>query len=265
MKDGTVDGGIKSLEKSLRILEVLGESQRELGLTEIAESLGQKISTVYNLLATLRSCGFVEQDRETKRYRLGLKVFSLGHAAHRKMDLPKLALPVMEELAAQFGETVTLAILSGDRVVYVGQVLSSRSVKMTVSVGDHAPLFCTASGKVFLADLSEMDRRRFLEGSPLKGYTGKTIANPNLLLEELEAVRNRGYALDDEEREEGLRCIAVPVRDHQGKVLASISISGPSNRLSLERLTDLAPVVMEKAEAISERLGFNPKGVGLGS
>ena len=222
---------LQSVDRALSILQLLAEESSDgLALTEISRRLGLNQSTCHHLLSTLRVRRFVSQDEESRRYRLGIKAVEVGQAAMQQVDLVRVALPQMEELMASVQENVNLVVLDNDSVVYVAQVPCDRTVRMFTRIGERAPLHCTGVGKVLLAGLPKEERSDLIDRLELPRFTAATICDGDLLKQELEQVATRGYAMDREEREEDVTCIAAPLRDYSGEVVAGVSISAPSSR-----------------------------------
>ncbi len=247
--------GVGSVVRALCILDRLGTAGRDLGVTELARQLDLNKSTTFRLLATLVSLGYVTQDRETGKYRLGLHLVELGALALDRIDLRTEARPFLADLADRTGETVHLAILDRNQVVYIEKFESKQTLTMKSRVGAHAPAHCTGVGKALLAFLEHDELKRVVSEESLYRFTANTIADPQALLEHLERVRQLGYAIDDEEHELGIRCVAAPVRNHSGKVAAAISVSGPGLRLTRERIEEMIPLVVETSAKISRALG----------
>lgn len=247
---------VRSVDKALAILEYMAVKDGSAGLAEIGQVLALNASTAHHLLSTLRQRGFVEQDPATRRYHLSLKCLEVGQAARSHLDLRTLATPHLHSLAHQTQENSNLAILDGQEVVYLAQAESGRMMRMFTRPGARAPLHATGVGKCLLAWLGETEKEAIVAGLPLTRYTGKTICQREGLLSHLAEVRRRGYALDDEEREEGVVCIASPVRDHTGKVVAAISISGPAGRTRGDNHHTLVSMVKAAAEGLSAGLGW---------
>ena len=233
-----------------------------MSLTELSALVQLNSSTVHRLLSTLIGCGFAQQDPETGHYRLGLKAFEVGNAALRSLDIRELARPHLKRVVSASAETANLAILDGWEVVYVDQVESPNVVKMFAAVGSRGPAYCTGSGKVLLAYLGDREIERFLSEVPLRAFTPRTITDAKHLRRELERIRSRGYALDEGELEQDIRCAAAPIMDAAGRVVASVSVSGPSSRVtSISLRTELASLICQTAGSISRELGY-PAGVG---
>jgi DNA-binding IclR family transcriptional regulator len=213
------------------------------------------VSTVHRLLATLVDRGYVRQDPETSRYHLGSRVFALASAADVHLDVRLVARPYLERLMRAAAETANLVIATQEEVVYIDQVESAQLVKMFTQPGMRAPLYCTGCGKVILAYRSPEAIEPVL-GGPLPRHTGHTISARPALEAELERIRKEGFAVDNEEMEDGVRCIAVPVFDRRGDIAAALSVSGPTTRMTVQRVASLAPVAKGIALELSQALGY---------
>ena len=252
-------GSVQSVDRALTILDLLG-SEAELGVTEIAGMLSVHKSTASRPLATLESHGLVEQYPDRGRYRLGVGLLRLAGATRARLDVVKESREVTESLAGRVGETVNIVILSGNETLYLDQVTGASSIQIHNWVGHRNPLHATANGRVLLANVPPERRGVLLAAisdtdGRLPKLTDHSIATVPALLEELELVRTRGYALAVDELELGLTAVAAPIRGLDGDVIASLSISGPSFRLGTERLSEVVEAVHEAAELISARMG----------
>ena len=225
-------------------------------MTTISQGLGLNKSTTHSLISTLEQMGYVQQDQETAKYSLGLKLFELGQVVHANMDLRNIAMPFLRELALKFGETVHLAILSKSEVVYIDKVDTSRSIRIGSQIGGRNAAYCTGVGKVLLAGLSDNELTDILKSMKLEKLTANTIVDKEILRKLLVQVRNNGFAVDQGEIEDGLSCTAAPIKNHRGKVMAGISVSGPTSRMQTENSNELTKEVMETALQISRRLGY---------
>ncbi|BAS26885.1 IclR family transcriptional regulator [Limnochorda pilosa] len=249
----TQSGGVRALDRGLSILEALTD-QPGLTLSEIAERVRLPVSTAYRLLETLRSRRFVQPSDETGRYHVGVRAFEVGSAFLPRLRLNELALPVMKDLARDLGETVNLAVRDGSDAVYVAQAEGQQLLRMFTQIGARTPLHCTGVGKILLAWLSPEEVDGVMGPGPWTHYTPNTLTRRTELHRELDAIRDQGYAVDNEERELGVRCIAAPIRDRQGEVVAALSLSAPSSRLTADRVSTLAPEVLAAAERVSHLL-----------
>lgn len=248
---------LESADRVLRVLEAFTLHERDLSLTDIAKRLDLPKSSVHRLLATLIDHGLIERDLLTRRYRLGIKLFEIGSTAIQERGLQGSAYPVLEALTRQTGETTHLAVLSGIEAVYVYKIDSPSSIMMPSRVGGRAPCHCTSIGKVLLAWNTE-DLYNQVVWSGLRPFTKNTITSEAGLEAELAQVRSQGYALDREEFEEGLHCVAAPVRDHGGRVVAAMGVAGPSRRLREDQLRQLVGPVTHSALELSRSLGYVP-------
>jgi len=248
---------IKVLDKSLSVLELLLQQGSAMNMTEISEKLGLYPSTIHRILDNLKNWGYVEQDPNTQKYQLGLKLLELGMAKLNQIDLVREATPYLKELVNYCNETVHLGILDNAEVLYLAKEESSQTIRMCSYVGRRAPVHCTALGKVLLAYLSEEKRKDILDKKGLPSLTEKTITNRKELEEELCKVREQGFALDREENEKDVRCIAAPIRNHQKKVIASINISSPAYRTDIDQQNYLKETLLQTSKNISKRLGYD--------
>ena len=257
LKNGApqASGGVQSLERALDILEVLSRSEGDLGVSEVGASVGLANGTVHRLLSTLTRRGYARQNPLTRKYGLGLKAFALASSARE--SLGPLARPFLEELMEVSRESSNLAGLDKNYVVYIEQVPAPRMVRMFTEPGNHAPLHSTGTGKVLLAYQPPEVVDSVIRQTGLPRFTAHTITDPGELESELARVRKRGYAMDSEEMEDGVRCLAAPVFGADEAVLAAISVSGPASRLTEKRLGELIPEITRLSEALSEALSFS--------
>ena len=248
--------GAQVVDRVADILEAFLWLGPELGVSELARAIGLTKATTHRLLASLRNREFVAQDPNSRRYRLGMRLWELGTVARSSMDWLAEAKPELETLAGETGETAHLAVLDDDQVLYVDKVESGHSLRMPSQVGRRLPAHCTGVGKALLAFLSEERLATLIEHRGLPRFTAHTIDDAAALRAVLAAIREAGFATDDEEIEDGLRCIAAPVRDHTGSVIAALSIAGPMSRIPEEDTPRLAKRVIAAADGISARLGY---------
>lgn len=223
--------GVQSVERALDVLEVLVNSGREMGISELGQATKLPHATIHRLTTTLMHRGYVRQDPRSRKYLLGARLVEVGTAAGRMLG--GSARPFLERLADLTGETANLALLEEGQVVYVAQAPSRRMVRTFTEVGNRVLPHGTAAGKVLLAHQPRTAVERILGRNGLPAATGRTITDPAALVRELELVRERGYALDIEEQEEGVHCVAVPLLPESGPI-AAISVSGPAGRLGVE-------------------------------
>jgi len=248
---------LSSVANSIRLLTSFSGEENELGITTLATRLRLAKSTVHRLAATLTAAGFLEQNSDSGKYRLGVALFELGALVRRRMDVANQARPELRELLEKTGETVQLGIVDHFSVLYVYEMESRRAIRMAAAVGGRAPLHCTAVGKVLLAHQSEEYIQRAIELG-LNAYTPKTIIRRQEVLAMLEEVKSREHAIDDEESESGLRAIAAPVRNHNGQVIAALGVAAPVQRMNKKVMQTCVPSVMATARAVSARLGDRP-------
>lgn len=244
--------GVQAVERSLSLLEKVVAADGEIGLRELGQASGLPVGTTHRLLKALVNQGFVSHNPLTRRYGVGPTALAMAAKIGSSRSLTQLALPYLQKLVELTGESANLASLDGEGVVYLAHVEAARTVRMFTKVGNRVPLHATGTGKAILASMSADQRRLLLAGQRLRRYTPNTITDRRKLEAELELIRRRGYAIDAGELEEGVHCIAVPVRDHSAEVAASISVSGPSSRLTLSRIGVLAPNVLRIAQALSK-------------
>lgn len=226
---------IKVLDKSLFILETLLQHSSFMSIMEISKKLKIYPSTIHRVLNTLKYRGYVEQNSADQKYRLGLKLVELGMARYHQIDLVKEAHSFLKELVDQCNETVHLGILDNTEVLYLAKEESSQTIRMCSHVGKRAPLHCTALGKVLLAYLPEGERKKILGKKELSRLTEKTITDKKELEKELSKVKKQDFTLDRGENEKDVRCIAAPIRNYQGKVIAALSISSPAYRTNIDQ------------------------------
>lgn len=244
-----------SVIKVLRILEEVADHKDGVGITELESTLGINKSTIYRFVATLEEEGYLEQDQNTKKYRFGLGFFKLASHVVNQINWTSDIQPFLIQLKNRVQETVHLGIEDNGEVVYIDKVESDRSIRMYSKVGRRAPLYCTGVGKAILSFLPFESQKRIIENIQFKRFTPNTITKSATLLKEIEKIKTHGYALDMEEHEEGVNCAAAPIFDYKGEVLGAISIAGPSHRVNIKRLSELAVEVRQTADLISRRLG----------
>ncbi len=246
---------IQSIERAVSILNAFSAETPELGVTELAERLALHKSTVHRFLVNLEAGGLVERNPRTQRYRLGLRIFELGGLVLQQMNLWDEALPFLEGLVHESGETGHLAVLDGGEAIYIERVEARRALRIPSAVGRGYPAHATNLGKVLLAYLPAEEVRQVVATRGLSAYTPNTITDPARLEEELARIREQGYAVDNEEYDEGLRCIGAPIQDHTGQVVAALGIGGPVTRVTPARVEELAALVKRAATGLSRRLG----------
>ena len=246
---------VESADRVLRLLESFTPHERDVSLSDLAERVSLPKSSVHRLLTTLVAHGFVDRNAATRRYALGIRLFELGSAAIRERGLHGVAQPALEALSKETGVTCHLAVLSGIEAVYVYKVDGLSSVIMSSRVGGRAPVHATSIGKILTAWEGEKLLKE-VRAHPMKAFTSNTITSYKGFVAELDKVRADGYALDLEEFEEGLRCIAAPVRDQTDRVIAALGIAGPRQRFDDAEMKQRVPVLVAAAEALSRSLGY---------
>lgn len=253
----TEKGIVQSIDRALSILEVLSDYSKGLGVTEISEQVNLHKSTVYRLLTTLIYKGYVVQDTETNKYGITLKLFELGSKKVESMDLLSVSKEYTKKLMESVNEVVHLVVREGNEIVYIDKVEANNTIMMASTIGKRSPMYCTSVGKAILAHLPEKKVKEIWDNSKIVKYTDYTITNFEELKTELEDIRQKGYAVDNEENEIGVRCIGVPIFNRHGKVEAAISISGPAIRVTEDKIENFAKEVIMYAHLISQGLGFH--------
>lgn len=246
---------LSSVSTAMRLLKTFSEGEVEIGVTSLAKRLGVAKSTVYRLASTLVAEGLLEQNKENDKYRLGIALFGLGALVRQRMNVSTEARPHIFALREATNETVHLAILDGEDIIYVYDLESTQAIRMRANLGDRKPAFCSSEGRAMLAFQDEETIAQALAG-PLTPRTAKTISDPKKLRKALEDVRRDGYSFEDEQCELGMRSIAAPIRDAEANVVSAVGIAGPVVRLSDEVLEQFAPLIVQTADVISARLGY---------
>ncbi|MFH1523773.1 MAG: IclR family transcriptional regulator [Chloroflexota bacterium] len=242
---------IQSLARGLKILDLLAQAQDGLSITELAETLDVDKGSASRLVSTLARYGYAEKDDVTRRYHLGPQVVSLSRSVLTRLPLRDAVKPYLRQMMERTGECAHLAVPAQGKVLYIDQVESPATLRVNAQVGTMNPLHCTALGKVLLA-FGDVDFP-----AELDTFTTHTITDPKALRRHLNEIRKQGYAVDDEEFDIGVRCLAVPVFDFRGRAVGSIGISGPATRVTRERLPELAAVVLEIGKTLTERMNFS--------
>jgi len=242
---------IQSLARGLKILEMLGESPSGVSVTELAEQLNLDKGSASRLVSTLANYAYAEKDPISRRYFLGPQVVSLSRSLLARLPLREVAKPFLRELMEKTGECAHVGILTQGKVLYIDQVESPASLRVNAEVGSLAPLHCTALGKALLA----FGRNPLPQ--TLERFTEHTLVTPDALRKNLEQVRDQGFAVDDEEFDLGVRCLAAPIFDYREKVVGSIGISGPLTRVTTSKLPEYAELVLKTSHALSEKMRFS--------
>lgn len=240
-----------SVRKALSIINLLAEREDYISLTEISSSLGLTMSTAHHIVTSLKLDRFVDQNPNTKKYGIGLRLYEIGLANNYYHMLSKKAGPVLDSLSTKTGESANLAVLIDGQITYIAQRQSSHMMKTFVQLGKRSPVHCTGVGKVLISEHTKTELENIINDHGLKKYTSRTITTLEGLMDELEQIRENGYAIDLEEREEGVVCIAAPVYSISRKIVAAISISGPAGRINALNFTDINKLLTEHAELLS--------------
>jgi len=247
--------GIQSIERAFAILEEVARHRDGIGLGDLSKRVGLHSSTAFHLVRTMVQLGYISQPKDSKKYRVGRRVFTLAAGALDEVELVSIATPILEKLSLETSEASHFAIRSGDDIVVVAKTAGGGMFQLVDRSGAVRPAHATALGKVLAAALAAAELERDLKTRELRKFTPKTIVERKALLRELEEVRRSGIAYDDGEFDPEVRCAAVPVRDFAGRITGAIGISGPIWRLSLQALRDKSTQVREAAEKLSAALG----------
>jgi DNA-binding IclR family transcriptional regulator len=250
---------VQTIERTAFIFDILSQSPSGLSLGELARQANLPKGTAHRLLASMAYFDFIRQEPTTKNYHLGFKLVDLGNLLLSQIDLRSQARPFLINLSETVKETVHLVVLDRDKALYVDKVdLHPRAsgLQMVSRLGSRIALHCSSVGKALLAYMKKTDAAKLISDTPLAKRTPNTISDPEELMQHLALVRKNGYAIDDEENEEGIRCVAAPIRNGSGKAEAAVSISGPTTRITMERIeTELRQLVCQTANSISVQLG----------
>lgn len=247
---------VQVLDRALAALDVLAKHSSECSLIELCSALRLHKSTVHRLMMVLEQHRLVDKNPETGKYRLGLKLFELGSKAIASLDVRELAGPYLLRLQQETQETVNLGVLDQGDVLYVAKIDSHQTLRMVAHVGHRYPAYCTALGKAMLAGLSDPEVDAIVSQSGMKAKTPTTLTTKEALKADLDRVRMRGYAIDDEENEQGARCVGAAVRDYLSQPRAAISVSAPAVRMDEERVSAAARAVVRAAADLSRDLGY---------
>lgn len=256
MAKSTEKRTIQSIDRMAEILDYLAAKPKGERLTTISKDLLLNKSTAFGIISTLEQLNYLEQDPETGKYVLGLKLFELGQASYARLDLVSVAKPHISRLSVKYEETVHIAVLSGTEVVYLDKVESSRSMRVSSQIGGRQPVYCTALGKALTAYLPESEILEIANNTEFVRYTTTTITSASQFLQQLHQVRTLGYSVDNEESELGLYCISAPVFNGEKKVLAAISMAGTVKRIKEDGGQELIDDIVETASIISANMGY---------
>ena len=247
--------GVQSLGRAFAILEEVARHRDGIGLADLSKLVGLHNSTTFHLVKTMVSLGYIRQEKDSKRYRVGRPLFALAANCLDEIEMVNVATPVLEDLSRETGESGHFAVRMGDAVVVIARTSGPGAFQLTDRVGVVRPAHCTALGKMILASLRPDQLQRFLERVELKPSTEKSITEVPALLREIEEIRRSGIAFDDGEFNAEVRCVAVPVKDFTGQVIGALGISGPIWRLSIQALQSRAKIVQQAADRLSEAFG----------
>jgi IclR family transcriptional regulator, KDG regulon repressor len=247
---------IHVIDRAAQILDCFGFDHQELSVSEIGAKTGLHRSTAHRILMALEYNDLIKQNPSTGKYHLGIKLFKLGHQAVSQLNLREICRPFLSRLMNDTKETIHLAVLDDDQVLYLDKVEGPHALRMPSRVGRYIPTYCTSLGKAMLSCLDDQEVKSILRRQTLKPHTENTVKNINQLLDDLRSVRKRGYAVDNEEIEIGLRCVGAPLRDYTGGMVGAISVAAPSARLSEKNTPVTGRMVIAIAAEISEQLGF---------
>jgi DNA-binding IclR family transcriptional regulator len=249
---------VHSVERAFAILELLGNADYHLGISDIAHQSGLPLATAHRLLATMMQLNYVEQNPETNKYTLGVGVLKLRGAVIGHLSLGVHAMPIMKSLMNRVNETVHLAMLNEGEIVYIERVEGLHTQGMYTRIGKRSPAHCTALGKVMLAFTPQnLWYDNVVNRHGLKRFSDTTLTTPEALLGQLAVIRQQGYAVDNGETGEVVRCVAAPILDYTGMVVAALSISGPQSQVTTSRVPELSTSVCRAAHAISQKLGYH--------
>jgi len=255
---------VQAIERASSILDVLGKNPHGISVRELSAQVGLPKGTTHRLLSSLTYFGYAQQDAKTRHYSLGFKLVELGNRLLNQLDLRTEAKPFLTDLSKRTQETVHLVILDKNEVLYIDKVESNDNpsgLRMASRVGSRTPAHSCAVGKALLAHFSEEELDKFIKDTGLPKMTENTITDPILLKEHLRLVRSQGYVVDDEENEKGIRCVAAPIRNEVGMVIAATSISGPAIRITKKKIQEsLKDEIIETTSKISWKLGFRKEG-----
>lgn len=252
--DKTEQNTIKSLDRAMEVFEFLSRTSG-LSLSALAEETGQSPATVYRILVTLEGRGLVDFDARGQLWHIGPRAFVIGARFLRRTSLVDRARPIMRRLMEDSGETANLGVETEGAVLFLGQVETSATIRAFFPPGTLSELHASGIGKALLAHMEDRRLARVLGGGSLQAFTGRTITDAGALRDDLSRIRARGYAVDNEEKTDGMRCIAAPVFDMTGEAVAGLSVSGPTSRLGLDEIERLSRPVMDAARELTRAIG----------
>ena len=256
-------GTVRALDRGLQLLHLLAREHR-VTLSSLAMQVGMPPSTAHRLLRTLQSHRYAEFDEDTQEWMIGVEAFRSGSGFLKRIDLVEASRDIMHRLVSDTGETANLAIADDGDMVFVSQVETHHPIRALFHPGARSPMHACGAGKALLAQLARKDIERLLQRKGLPEFTSKTLTRPHLLFAELEAIRTRGWAFDDEERYAGMRCVAAPVFNAYGDAVAGMSVSGPTARFTEREVSLFGTAVRRAAADLTERIGGSTRGADAG-
>lgn len=254
---------MKSLEKIIKILDYLSDVKRDVGITELSLELNLPKSTVHRILKSLSRYSVVEKENDTSRYKIGLRLLKYSNSLLKSFDLRQIVKPILKKVCNETKETTFLTIWNNNKGICIDSIFSSRNVNtnLFVEIGREMPFHCTASSKAILANQSIEDIKRIINKKHLLRYTPNTIKEPGKLMIHLLDIKNKGFSICDEELEEGIKAIAAPIKNINGKTIASITITGLAKRMSSSNMERLVKIVTDSAQEISNKLGYKEENI----
>lgn len=250
---------IQSVDRALKILEILSDYNEGLRVAEISEEIELNRSTVHRMLSTLINSNYVFQDPETKLYKLTFKLFELGNKKLIGVDLLTVSKQYTKSLMENTNEVVHLTVRDGNEVVYIDKVEANNTIRMASSIGKRGRMYSTSVGKAMLAYLPEYEVKKTWDSSTIEKLTKHSIVSFDKFVRELEQIKIQGYAIDNEENELGVRCVGAPIFNREGMVDAAISVSGPAMRVTMDKIDEISKEVKKHASFISKELGYVEK------
>ncbi len=246
---------VQSIQRAAMVLDCFTQRKPRWKLTEIAGRVGLSKSTVYGIVDTLQHLGLLDQDPETLLYSLGTRMIHYGSLAEESLDIIAIARPKMELLCSQVQETIHLGMLQGLEIVYIDKIETTQSMRIATARGSRNPAYCTGVGKAILAYADDEVKGRLFQ-SRMQKITDSTLTKQEELQAEFDRIKARGYATDHDEIEIGLSCIAMPIHEHDGKVRYAMSVSGPTIRMTEERLPELTRLLRATVRQVERQLGY---------
>lgn len=244
------------IDRAAQILDCFGFEHQELSVSEISVMTGLHRSTAHRILMALEYNELIRQNPDTSKFHLGIKLFKLGHQAVSQLNLREICQPFLTRLMKETKETVHLAVLDDNQVLYLDKVEGPHALRMPSRVGRRIPTYCTSLGKAMLSCLDDEEVRNIFRRQELRPFTANTVKKIDALLADLRMIRKRGYSVDNEEIEIGLRCVGAPVKDYSGAMVGAISVAAPAARLTEKETSVVGRLVLNVAEEISQQLGY---------